>query len=40
MRALLDVDVLVTLLDEDHTHHATAFNWLDDNIAAGWRRAR
>ena len=36
MRALLDVNVLVALLDEDHTHHATAFNWLDDNIADGW----
>ena len=36
MRALLDVNVLVALLDEDHTHHATAFDWLDDNIAAGW----
>ena len=36
MRALLDVNVLVALLDEDHTHHATASNWLDDEIAAGW----
>ena len=36
MRALLDVNVPVALLDEGHTYHATAFNRLDGNLAAGW----
>jgi toxin-antitoxin system PIN domain toxin len=36
MRALLDVNVLVALLDADHIHHVTARNWLQANIAEGW----
>ena len=36
MRALLDVNVLIALLDENHTHHATVSNWLADHIEHGW----
>ena len=36
MRALLDVNVLIALLDENHTHHATASGWFADNIEQGW----
>lgn len=36
MRALLDVNVLIALLDEDHVHHAAANKWLSANLAAGW----
>ena len=35
-RALLDVNVLITLLDTDHIHHARAAAWLSDNIGGGW----
>jgi toxin-antitoxin system PIN domain toxin len=36
MRALLDVNVLIALLDEGHVHHAIAMAWLQDNIQHGW----
>ena len=36
MRALLDVNVLIALLDSDHVHHALARRWLEANIADGW----
>ena len=36
MRALLDVNVLIALLDADHLHHRRAREWLEANIAAGW----
>jgi toxin-antitoxin system PIN domain toxin len=36
MRALLDVNVLIALLDPDHVHHASARQWLASNQAAGW----
>ena len=36
MRALLDVNVLIALLDEDHVYHAAASQWLSANLAAGW----
>ena len=36
MRALLDVNVLIALLDENHTHHHTALAWLAENIRLGW----
>ena len=36
MRALLDVNVLIALLDAAHQHHAAARAWLDANIAQGW----
>ena len=36
MRALLDVNVLVALLDQQHVHHQRARNWLEGQSAAGW----
>lgn len=36
MRALLDVNVLIALLDSAHVHHAEARSWLGQNIASGW----
>lgn len=36
MRALLDVNVLIALLDGGHVHHAAASAWLDANIRNGW----
>ena len=36
MRALLDINVLIALFDEDHTHHAEASGWLEKNIDYGW----
>jgi toxin-antitoxin system PIN domain toxin len=36
MRALLDVNVLVALLDSAHVHHADARAWLEANIEQGW----
>lgn len=36
MRALLDVNVLIALLDQDHAMHERARNWLAANIRAGW----
>jgi len=36
LRALLDVNVLVALLDENHTHNAAAETWLAGNIHHGW----
>ena len=36
MRALLDVNVLIALLDVDHLHHARARDWLLENASAGW----
>ena len=36
MRALLDVNVLIALLDENHTHHAAASDWLEERIESGW----
>lgn len=36
MRALLDVNVLIALLDDGHVHHTTAMAWLRDNIGQGW----
>lgn len=36
MRALLDVNVLISLLDAAHIHHRKARAWLEDNIATGW----
>jgi len=36
MRALLDVNVLVALLDAAHVHHAAASGWLDRNLEMGW----
>ena len=36
MQALLDVNVLIALLDENHTHHATVSDWFADHIEHGW----
>lgn len=36
MRALLDINVLIALLDGAHVHHARARAWLEANIAHGW----
>lgn len=35
-RALLDVNVLIALLDSDHTDHGLARDWLKSEIANGW----
>ncbi len=36
MRALLDVNVLIALLDGAHIHHGRAMAWLHDHIDQGW----
>ena len=36
MRALLDVNVLVALLDRTHLHHRVATVWLAANVSRGW----
>ena len=36
MRALLDVNVLVALLDAAHIHHHEATTWLARNLRHGW----
>jgi toxin-antitoxin system PIN domain toxin len=36
MRALLDVNVLIALLDSDHTSHAVALMWFAKHAREGW----
>ena len=36
MRALLDVNVLIAMLDADHVHHARARDWLRSHASQGW----
>lgn len=36
MRALLDVNVLLALLDDQHVHHSRARTWLSSERAHGW----
>jgi uncharacterized protein len=36
MRALLDVNVLIALLDPDHVSHQGASEWFAANAMAGW----
>ncbi|MDR2212874.1 MAG: hypothetical protein LBE21_04535 [Pseudomonadales bacterium] len=36
MRALLDVNVLIALLDGAHLHHSRALQWLGTQIQHGW----
>jgi uncharacterized protein len=36
VRALLDVNVLVALLDGGHLHHRVAMDWLAAHTRAGW----
>jgi Predicted nucleic acid-binding protein, contains PIN domain len=36
MRALLDVNVLIALLDEDHSVHVRATEWFAAHVRRGW----
>ncbi|MDE0178954.1 MAG: VapC toxin family PIN domain ribonuclease, partial [Gammaproteobacteria bacterium] len=36
MLALLDVNVPIALLDENHTQNASASAWFEDNVDSGW----
>ena len=36
MRAFLDVNVLIALLDGSHLHHGLATDWLASHIDEGW----
>jgi uncharacterized protein len=36
MRALLDINVLIALLDGSHVHHGLVTEWLAHNLDAGW----
>lgn len=36
MRALLDVNVLIALHDQDHVHHHQAARWLTQHAKLGW----
>jgi uncharacterized protein len=36
MRALLDVNVLIALLDADHVSHRSALSWFRQNAGHGW----
>ncbi len=36
MRALLDINVIIALLDADHVMHACARRWLERELEAGW----
>jgi uncharacterized protein len=36
MRALLDVNVLIALHDQQHVHHQTAAHWFAQHAAQGW----
>jgi toxin-antitoxin system PIN domain toxin len=36
MRALLDINVLIALLDQDHSLHGQAGNWFAANAGRGW----
>lgn len=36
MRALLDVNVLIALMDAEHVYHLQARSWLRENVGDGW----
>jgi len=36
MRALLDINVLIALLDADHIHHHRARAWFETHVRQGW----
>ena len=36
MRALLDINVLIALLDSDHASHGSAIKWFAKNAREGW----
>jgi predicted nucleic acid-binding protein len=40
MRALLDVNLLIALLDSAHIHHTSARAWLEAHIDQGWASCR
>jgi toxin-antitoxin system PIN domain toxin len=36
VRALLNVNVLIALLDQNHIAHDSAWQWMESNIESGW----
>ncbi len=36
MRALLDVNMLIALLDSAHVHHSVAQQWMSSQVQHGW----
>lgn len=36
MRSLLDVNVLIALLDPEHSRHEFIHEWWEQNVTAGW----
>ena len=36
MRALLDINVLIALLDADHSLHTVATDWMRSHAIGGW----
>jgi toxin-antitoxin system PIN domain toxin len=36
MRALLDVNILIALLDANHIHHQLVSGWLEKHVSTGW----
>lgn len=36
MRALLDINILIALLDGSHIHHSLATDWLAKTLGKGW----
>ena len=36
MRALLDINVIIALLDANHVMHACARRWLERELETGW----
>jgi uncharacterized protein len=36
VHALLDVNVLIALLDQNHIAHDPAWEWMESNIESGW----
>ncbi len=36
VRALLDVNVLIALMDSDHVNNKLAWKWFEANIKSGW----
>jgi toxin-antitoxin system PIN domain toxin len=36
MQALLDINVLIALLDPDHSLHERAHRWFNGNVRSGW----
>jgi uncharacterized protein len=36
MRALLDINILLALMDQAHVHHTRARAWFEEQVEAGW----